>query len=385
MTTPSKIAEILARQAAKKAASSLPAAIAPESFLDCEIDLTPPTTANSPAVSKGDSFLDDAIESDTLIEIVELAAGEIDPRLKLLSHSSRTTLHKCPRKYQLYRLNSEQQSTEELKEMEQGVTFAYGSAVGVGVQSALENKSEDQVTIDTFLEWDVDLLDENPRQKKSFWLALFAVQKFQTLLANGFLEEYELVYYKGKPAVELAFQIILPNGYKYRGFVDGVLRHKVSGEVLVLENKTSSGTAQSAQYKNSGQALGYSVILDVLFPKLSSYEVLYLVYETKSYCYVELPFEKSLLQRALWLQELLIDTQLIDVYENYGVYPMHGESCYDFFRECEYLGLCTLTTENLTKPLTTKVLARIEADNDRYDFELDFYDLVESQIDKGAE
>lgn len=369
---PSRIAEILARQKAKKAASSIPAELSPESFLDCTLG------------GESKDFLDEAVQSGTLIEIVTLEAGETDPRLKLLSHSSRTTLHKCPRKYQLYRLSSEQQTTEELKELEQGVTFAYGSAVGVGVQSALENKSEEQVAIDTFLEWDVDLLDETPRQKKSFWLALFAVQKFQHLLANGFLEEYELVYYKGKPAVELAFQIILPNGYKYRGFVDAVLRHKVTGEVLVLENKTCSGTAQSASYKNSGQALGYSVVLDILFPGLNSYEVLYLVYETKSYCYVELPFEKSLLQRALWLQELLIDTQLIDIYESYGVYPMHGESCFDFFRECEYLGLCTLTTENLTKPLTTEILAKIEADNDRYDFVLDFYELVQTQVDKGT-
>ena len=379
-TATGRIAEILARQRAKKAVSTIPTELSAESFLDCTID------ASSPApVSNGKDFLDEAVTSGKLIEIVTLQKGETDPRLKLLSHSSRTTLHKCPRKYQLYRLNSEQQSTEELKELEQGVTFAYGSAVGVGVQSALEGKSEEQVVMDTFLEWDVDLLDETPRQMKSFWLALFAVQKFQALLENGFLDEYELVYYKGKPAVELAFQIILPNGYKYRGFVDGVLRHKVSGEVLVLENKTSSGTAQSAQFKNSGQALGYSVVLDILFPGLSSYEVLYLVYETKRFCYVELPFEKSLLQRALWLQELLIDTQLVDVYEGYGVYPMHGESCFDFFRECEYLGLCTLTTENLTKPLTTEILAKIEADNDNYDFVLDFYDLVQAQVDKGSD
>jgi hypothetical protein len=372
MALPSRIQEILARQAAKKAPSSIPAELSPQSLLDCEVEV-------------GKSFLDETVEAKTLIEVVNLPEGETDPRLKLLSHSSRTTLHKCPRKYQLYRLNAEQISSNDIAELEQGVTFAYGKAVGVGVQSALEGKNEAQVILDTFLEWDVDLLDETPRQKKSFWLALYAVQKFSTLLANGFLEEYELVYYKGKPAVELAFQIILPNGYKYRGFVDVVLRHKVSGEVLVLENKTSSGTAQSAQFKNSGQALGYSVVLDILFPGLNSYEVLYLVYETKSFSYVELPFEKSLLQRALWLQELLIDTQLVDIYESYQVYPMHGESCFDFFRECEYLGLCTLTTENLTKPLTTEILAKLEADNDNYDFVLDFYDLVQNQVDKGAE
>ena len=319
------------------------------------------------------------------IELIQLEEDEIDPRLKLLSHSSRTNLHKCPRKYQLYRLSSQQISLADEKELEQGVTFAYGSAVGVGIQSTMEKKTTDQIYMDTFLEWDVDLLGENTRQKKSFWLALFAVQKFIALRERGFLEDYELVIYKGKPAVELSFQIILPGGFVYRGYVDGVLMHKTTGEIMVLENKTSSGTANSAMYKNSGQALGYSVVLDILFPTISSYEVLYLVYETKSMEYKELPFEKSLLQRALWLQELLIDTQLIETYESYGTYPMHGESCFDFFRECEYLSLCTLATENLTKPLTQSILDKIELDYKSYDFTFDFYDLVQAQVAKGEE
>ncbi len=337
----------------------------------------------SPIESEAASFLDDALPP-SLIDLVELAPGEIDPRLKLLSHSSRTTLHKCPRKYQLYRLSATQVKLAAEKEVEQGVTFAYGKAVGMGVQSTMEGKSDDQIYIDTFLEWDTNLLDENSRQKKSFWLAMFAVQKFMALRENGFLDDYELVYYNGKPAVELSFQITLPNGYKYRGFVDAVLRHKITGEIMVLENKTSSGNANSTMFKNSGQALGYSVVLDILFPSLSSYTVLYLVYETKSMEYVELPFEKSLLQRALWLQELLIDTQMVTLYDSFDTYPMHGESCFDFFRDCEYLGVCTLSTENQVKPLTQQILDKIEEDAAAYDFNVDFYDLVEAQVSKGG-
>ena len=336
---------------------------------------------SSPSVPELDSIEEDMIP----VTIIDLPEGTIDPRLQLLSHSSRTSLHKCPRKFQLYRLSSKQVLMEDEKEIAQGVTFAYGSAVGVGVQSVLEGKAEDQVYLDTFLEWDVDLLDSNPKQKKSFWLAMFAVKKFINLRQQGFLEEYELVYYKGKPAVELSFQINLPNGFKYRGFLDAALQHKVTKRAMVLENKTSSGTANSAYFKNSGQALGYSVVLDILFPKLSSYQVLYLVYETKTMEYKELPYEKSLLQRALWLQELLIDTQMIELYESYDTYPMHGENCFDFFRECEYLSLCTLTTANLTKPLTSNMLEKIQNEGEKYDFNVDFYDLVAAQVAKGEE
>ncbi|RLE97819.1 MAG: hypothetical protein DRJ63_08605 [Thermoprotei archaeon] len=315
---------------------------------------------------------------------VTLQEGEIDPRLKLLSHSSRTLLHKCPRKYQLYRLSSEQVSLEDEAQAKQTLTFDYGTIVGIGMQGALEGKSEDAIFLECFLAWEGDLLEVNTRQKKSFWLAMFAVKKFISLRAGGFLESYELAYYKNKPAVELSFQLTLPNGYKYRGFIDGVLVHKVTGEVLVLEAKTSSGTANSAMFKNSGQALGYSVVLDVMFPHTSSYTVLYLVYETKSYEYVELPFKKSLLKRALWLQELLIDTQLIDLYHSYDTYPMHGESCFDFFRDCEYMGICTLSTENITKPLTASMLERIEADSGKYDFKVTFEELLEAQVSKGT-
>lgn len=321
------------------------------------------------------------------IEVVQLDAGQIDPRLMMLSHSSRQTLHKCPRKYQLYRLASQQAEGDERQEMERSVTFSYGHAVGIGVQSALELKSEEQCLFDTFLGWDDDLLLCNDHQKKSIWHAIWAVSKFVKMRSNGFLEDYELVYYKGKPAIELSFKILLPDGFTYRGYLDGVLRNKETGAIIVLENKTSSGNAAAAQYKNSGQALGYSVVLDILFPELSSYQVLYMVYETRNMEYKQLPFTKSLLQRALWLQELVLDTQLIKIYNDCGTYPMHGEACYDFFRDCEYLSLCTLSTEHLTAPLTKAGFEAIQEqeDDSKYDFVVTLEDLIESQIAKGEE
>jgi hypothetical protein len=377
----SNVAEKAARDKATLLASKKSSVVI-DDILD-ELSLELDSSANY-ANSGDTSFLDGDAEATVPITIIELEEGETDPRLKLLSHSSRTTLHKCPRKFQLHRLKSQQISLVKEKEEEQGVTFAYGHAVGTGVASALENPLDlDKVILETFLAWDTELLDENVKQNKSYWLAQFAVEKFYGMLANGFLNDYELVYYQGKPAIELSFCITMPNGFYYRGFLDAVLKHKETGEIMVLENKTSSGTANSAYFKNSGQAVGYSVVLDILFPELSSYIVLYLVYETKSYDYVELPFKKSLLQRALWLQELLIDTQNVGTFEKFGSYPMHGESCFDFFRECEYLSLCTLSTARIAKPLTQKILDDIDIDIASYQFQVDFYDLVQAQISKG--
>lgn len=334
-----------------------------------------------------DTFdLDTLLDLSDIVEInpsgppIQLSEGEIDPRLKLLSHSSRTTLHRCPRRYQLYRLSSEQISLSDEKEVEQGVTFSYGHAVGTGIQAVLAGKSVNQIYLDVFLSWNSDLLDSNPKKKKSIWEAFFAIEKFIALRTEGYLKDYELIYYNGKPAVELSFRISLPDGFQYRGFVDVVLRNTLTQEVVVLELKTTGNTPVAANYKNSGQALGYSIVLDIMFPGISSYQVLYLVYYSGGREFTEFYFEKSPLQRALWLQDLLIDSDRVKLYEKYGNYPMHGESCYDFFRECEYLGLCTLDIARLTKPLTLEVLNKIEAE--KYMFDVDFYNLVEAQIMK---
>jgi len=307
----------------------------------------------------------------------------IDPRLKLLSHSSRNLIHTCPRKYQLYRLNS---IDTEQQDINSDITLAYGTVVGIGVQSILEGKTEVQTIMDMFLAWDIELDAANPKQKKSFSEAIFAVQRFIVMMENGYLSDYELVYIGMTPdstisAIELSFKINLPDDFSYRGYVDAVLKHKTTGEVLVLECKTTRNKPNSAVYKNSGQALGYSVVLDKLFPGLSSYTVLYLVYSTSERDYTEFFFEKSLLQRALWLQELIVEKLKIELYEEYGTYPMHGENCFNFFRECEYLSLCTLSTDKLTKPLTAKEYTKMQEEN--YMFTVDFFELVESQIAKG--
>lgn len=303
-----------------------------------------------------------------------------DPRLLNLSYSGLLDAHACPRKFQLKRLNATRDSEESA---EASITFAFGHVVGEGIQLVFENKTEQEVIWAMFLRWKPDLFADNPRQAKSFWLAVAAIQRFISLRNAGFLDEWELVYYDGKPAVELSFAIHLPNGYRYRGFVDAVLRNKISGEVMILECKTSSATnLNPAQYKNSAQAIGYSIVLDSLFPELSSYEVLYLVYLTKKLEYESLPFTKSYLQRALWIQELLLDVEILTLYESKEVYPMRGESCYNYYQECEFLQTCSLSTALLSRAETAEdVEARINKEAE-YQIVVTIEDLIKAQLQK---
>lgn len=309
----------------------------------------------------------------------------MDIRLQQLSYSSNLTLHSCPRKFQLYKLGTDKPGIDE----KSAVTFALGHIVGAGVQGLLEGKTVKQMYWESFLMWDTDLFAEDTKSKKSFWEAMLAIERFQYVRSSSLLDQYELVYYtpagatEPVPAVELSFIINLPNGFKYRGYVDAVLRHKITGAILILEIKsTGLAAVNPATYKNSAQAIGYSVVLDVLFPELSAYEVLYLVYMTKTREYMPLPFKKSYLQRALWIQELLLDCDTILLYEKAGVYPMRGESCFNYFRECDYLYTCTLSTENLSKRLTPEIEEKIIKDHAAFHITLDVSDLIEAQIAK---
>lgn len=305
----------------------------------------------------------------------------MDTRLASLSYSSLLTLHSCPRKYQLKRLNATVLNEEDVSS---SVTFAYGHVVGLGIQEYITHHSEDLTIWKCFLEWDCDLLQDNPKQNKSFWTALAAVQRFISMCSSGFLRDWELCTYEGKPATELSFIITFPDGFTYKGFVDAVLQNTITGEVMVLECKTTSATSvNAATYKNSAQAIGYSIVLDALFPTLSSYTVKYLIHKSKACDYDALDFDKSYLDRALWIRTLLLDIEVIKMYEAAEIYPMRGQSCNEFYRECEYFGICTLATDKITEPLTDEEETEIARRNSEdFQITLSINDLIEAQLRK---
>ena len=302
-------------------------------------------------------------------------AGTIDYRIRQLSYSSLLTLHSCPRKFQLQKLRATAKTPESLKST---ITFSYGHVVGEGIASTLAGKSESEVIFSMFLGWhSPSIFDEDEKLNKSLWSAIIAIKRF-FVLREAVLRDYELVYFQDRPATELSFAISFPDGYRLRGFVDAVLRHRTSGEVLVLECKTTGSRAVNpTTYKNSAQAIGYSVVLDHLYPELSSYKVLYLVYSTTAGEYFPIPFTKTYLQRALWIRELLLDIETIKMYEATEIYPMRGESCVSFGRDCEYINSCSLSTINLTKPCTADM-----EDKTDYQVQITLMELLQSQLGK---
>lgn len=301
-------------------------------------------------------------------------AISIDPRIKQLSYSALLTLHSCPRKFQLERLKYKGElSNDPLKQL----TFTFGSAVGDGAQKLFAGVPLPNVMLDVLAHWKGDIFEEDKKRKKSFMLAFQALEQLDAMLKAGFLDDWEVLEYDSKPALELSYRITLRDGFKLRGFVDAVLRHKTTGEVRILEIKTDSARELNPlKYKNSSQGVGYAVVLDTVAPGVSSYEVLYLVYGTSSGIWQPMPFAKTSLQRAFWLQDISYDVQNIETYEANGYYPMRGESCTKFGSDCPYSQTCVLDPELNAPPY----VAELHLDQTAYTLELKFSDLVEQQL-----
>lgn len=327
------------------------------------------------------NFLDEPAPTALLIPVVNLEPGQVDPRFSRLSYSGLTDMHGCPRRFQLNKLQAEKPE----QDVSTSVTFAYGHCMGEGIQQYLIGRDifEEDLAFDTalwkmFLAWDCDLLAENDKQKKSFFRAVAAMLQFRELCLSGLVgEDWEVAVFAGKPAAELSFRIDLGDGFYYRGYVDLVLRNKISNEFMILELKTSSANyVNHYAYKNSAQAIGYSVVLDKIAPGTSAYSVQYLVYMTKLERFEPFDFPKTFRQRVQWLQDLMWDKkQIVDMvafYGNDGIWQVRGESCVDFGRVCDYMDMCGMDTARMASPLLESMLV----EDKEYQFEFTIQELL---------
>lgn len=293
-------------------------------------------------------------------------APVLDTRLKMLSHSSCSLLHSCPRKYQLVKLMS--------PERESSIHLAFGSAFGEGIQQLLCGASLQDAVISAVMQWDMSIYEDSTPDK-TLWRCIAALETFWYTLQDphaqlqasmglgvetedgidmeglvpNILFDYEVAMFEGKPAVELGFAIELPDGYVYRGYVDVVLVHKVTRVPLVVDIKsTAAKSTNSAKFQNSPQALGYSIVVDaVIGTDYQEFGVLYYEYMTGIRKYISHYFILGIFSRAKWLHNLMMDVKLMQLYGNNSEFPMHGESCVSFNRVCSFLNTCAISTESL--------------------------------------
>jgi len=313
---------------------------------------------------------------------------------KLTSHGNVTSysllslLHECPRKYELEKFQAAHPSsapTEGLVNLD----FAYGHAVGAGIQTYAATGSVQAAIFAAMLAWKApwDAMKVNKQGAdtgKSLTYATLAVEKFAYFWEEHMQDWEVVVLPNGKKAVELAFAVDFQNGRYHFGHIDVVLRNKYSGALAVWEGKTTGFTdVNPAMYGNSSQALGYSVVVDAIARLIGAngqdYEVMYIVYSSMSREFQLLPFGKTRAQRAEWLQDVLLDHASLDTYERINFYPKRGEAClgkYGF--TCNWYGSCGMRTSSLFPGAELKVLEDIQG-LESLDFSFKLDELVAAQ------
>lgn len=304
----------------------------------------------------------------------------IHPILKRLSHSSILLLHACPRKYQLRKLLSHQEEDSD--------DLTYGDAVGYGIQQLLIGRDKQSIWIEIFMRWGMDLASEDEktqRKKKTLWHAYHTLDIFSGRHKDAILAEYDVATFNGNPAIELGFRISIGNDFYYRGYVDVVLINKRTKELVVLEIKTTASKFVSAgKFQNSGQGLGYSLVCDYIAQQNpgvagSHYKIFYLVFKTPIAEYEPFYFPKSHSARAMWIKQLLQECEHIVGYDNDGLWPMYGESCTSWGRDCEYLGVCNLSDQTVLKDVNPEVV------EEKFHFEISLMDLINAQLERSQE
>lgn len=303
----------------------------------------------------------------------------MDPRIGMLSYSSRGTLHSCPRKFQLARLQVTSVNEDTVQDK---LTFGMGHTTGLAIQKCFENPAitRSELFWELFIDPTckvIDILEEDTKRKKSFFYALHAADIFHSTIFPRISQEYELVFMPdGKPATELSFAIHIKDDIWYRGFIDAVIRHRETGRIAVLEDKTSSVGTNAVLYKNSLQGVGYTCVIDSIFPNESALEVIYFCYNTKEFEYVDLPFPKSPQDRVDFLRTLWLDAATLELYDGAAFYPKNGSACFSFFKECPFFGICDLDTALIERPLEEPDTF-LTTELAKYDYNFELADMLE--------
>lgn len=298
-----------------------------------------------------------------------------------MSFSSFNLFNSCERKFNLSK-NRDMSSWEIVQDTNRNnVHLDYGTALGVGFQSLILSQDLEASIWGALRSY--NFADET--KAKNSLSIVTALQAFHALDIG---DEWEIVYYKGKPAAELSFKLVLDpeTGDYYCGFIDVVIRHRVSKVAVIVEVKTTGSKQEDLKpmFQNSAQGIGYSIILDAIEQEAgfdASWTVLYIVAQFKGPNIIPkinlLPFNKQAKHRFEWLLDMKLDYQRLLELEKLDYWPKRGNNCFNYFRPCPYFGICDL--ESIAE--TTE--ARIAKEED-WDFVFNLEDLIAKEMNRDA-
>jgi hypothetical protein len=280
-------------------------------------------------------------------------------------------LHACPRKFYLNKWRATQPGGAI--QLQANIDFAFGHAVGAGVQNWLMTRNMNQALFACIMAWSAEFTASIDKKKKNLHSAMLAVEIFAQSFEPQSLDEWELLILpNGKPAIEVGFSFHCGNGFKHYGHMDIALRNKFSKKIRVIDCKTTGGDPEEANYANSTQALSYAVMLEACLPdELIDYEVGYLVFSSENREWHLLPFTKRVADQAEFVKDLLLTQDMIRTYNEIGFFPKRGNACFSYFRRCEYFGECDIVRSEQLPELAE------EAEAEKPDYVIDLSVVIE--------
>jgi hypothetical protein len=256
-----------------------------------------------------------------------------------LSHSALDSLHVCERKFQLDRLLLSDSTKQDFP------ATVLGKAYGVGFASYMIHQEPDLAIYEAWKAYWPILEDEKRTEEVCTNLLIASFPVLDNLLLD-----WEVAVFQGKPAAELSFRINIDEKFYYVGYADVVLRNRWNGRYAVWDAKTTALQLLNVDplYKNSGQVLGYSIVLDSIVGKdQAEYDVGYLCAQLGAGNGFQpkispLVYAKTLTDRLNWFISLGMDVERLHRMLELNIFPLRGSACLQYMRPCKHFGTCSL-------------------------------------------
>ena len=266
---------------------------------------------------------------------------------KTISHSGRMLWGTCNRKFQLSKTKMFYR-----KEYEGSKALSFGKAFGTGIQSILAGDSLENAFLKSALDSDMAFAFDADSIKTNQSLAHCheAIQSFYYGQLPAMRNDWEVFSLDGLYGVELPFVIEYPNGTVERGFLDLVLQNKHTGEIIVLEIKTSGSNSvgTDADWLNSTQGIMYLIVLEYLLHlrglKLNS-KILFIEYNKPHKKYTIFPFHKPVRERVEFMLGVYHDVLSRAALFKAGHKLLKSGKCVSYNKQCQFFGVCDLNHE----------------------------------------
>lgn len=286
-----------------------------------------------------------------------------------LSHSALDLLNLCERKFQLDRLLSGAPDKQEWP------TTAFGKSLGIAVASYLSDQNRDKAIVELWLAYPEGIEDD----RRNVWTAINMLQNIFPKL-DTLLLDWEPAIIRDRTTAELSFRLNIDENFYYVGYIDFILKNRFTSKYGVVEIKTTALQLLDLDpvYKNSGQAVGYSIVLDkIAGEEQAEYDVIYIIGQIGGKMGFDptihiKTFHKTLQDRLNWFLTIGVDVDRLTKLLALNFFPQRGQSCLKWNKACIHFGTCGL--HSLDRPKIQEV------DTIDYMYVYDINEIIESHI-----